>query len=130
MKFKRLRFVLLLLLIGLIIIIFMFYSNNIEKVNIAEEDKIMATDDNIPIGQLDNDFFYEESSATSESIEADDEFEKTEQSQQFPEIEPHIDETTGVKYVTYEDFGAKAQEGYDDYNIIKETHSFANENRV
>ena len=130
MKFNRLRFVLLLLLIGLIIIIFIFYNNNIEKVNIPKEDKIMATDDNIPIGQLDNDFFYEEGSTTSESIESDDELEKTEQSQQFQEIEPHIDESTGVKYVTYEDFGAKAQEGYDDYKVIKETHSFANENRV
>ncbi len=44
-------------------------------------------------------------------------------------IEPHIDESTGVKYVTYEDFGAKAQEGYDDYNVIKETHDFANKNK-
>lgn len=44
-------------------------------------------------------------------------------------IEPHVDEITGVKYVTYEDFGAKAQEGYDDYNVIKETHKFANENK-
>lgn len=44
-------------------------------------------------------------------------------------IEPHVDENTGVKYVTYEDFGAKAQEGYDDYNVIKATHEFANENQ-
>lgn len=43
-------------------------------------------------------------------------------------IEPHVDKTTGAKYVTYEDFGAKAQEGYDDFNVIKETHDFANEN--
>ena len=45
-------------------------------------------------------------------------------------IEPHVDETTGAKYVTYEDFGAEAEEGYDDFNVMKETHEFANENRI
>ena len=45
-------------------------------------------------------------------------------------IEPHVDETTGAKYVVYEDFGAKAEEGYDDFNVMKATHQFANENRI
>ena len=45
-------------------------------------------------------------------------------------IEPHVDETTGAKYVAYEDFGAKAEEGYDDFNVMKATHQFANENRI
>lgn len=43
-------------------------------------------------------------------------------------VEPHLDEITGIKYVTYEDFGAKSQEGYDDYYVIKATHEYANEN--
>ena len=45
-------------------------------------------------------------------------------------IEPHVDVITGKKYITYEDFGAEAKEGFDDYNVIKETHKFANENRI
>ena len=45
------------------------------------------------------------------------------------EIEPHIDEETGVEYVTYEDFGAKSDEGFDNYPIMKATHEYANENQ-
>ena len=44
------------------------------------------------------------------------------------EVEPHIDEQTGVKYVTYEDFGAKSDEGFDNYQVMKATHEYANEN--
>lgn len=43
------------------------------------------------------------------------------------EIEPHIDEETGVKYVTYEDFGAKSDEGFDNYQAMKATHDYANQ---
>ncbi len=39
---------------------------------------------------------------------------------------PHIDEETGVKYVTYEDFGAKSDEDYDNYESFKLTHDYAN----
>lgn len=41
------------------------------------------------------------------------------------QLEPHIDEN-GVKYVTYEDFGAKVDEEYDCYKAMKETHEYAN----
>ena len=39
---------------------------------------------------------------------------------------PHIDEETGVKYVTYEDFGAKSDENYDNYESFKLAHDYAN----
>ena len=41
-------------------------------------------------------------------------------------IEPHIDEETGAKYITYEDFGAKTDEGYDNYPNFKAAHDYAN----
>lgn len=43
-------------------------------------------------------------------------------------IEPHIDSETGVKYITYEDFGAKSDEDYDNYQSIKNAHDYANAN--
>lgn len=42
-------------------------------------------------------------------------------------IQPHIDDKTGEKYITYEDFGAKSDENFDCYICIKNTHDFANE---
>ena len=41
-------------------------------------------------------------------------------------IAPHIDETTGVKYITYEDFGAKSDESFDNYDVMKQAHAYAN----
>ncbi len=45
-------------------------------------------------------------------------------------IQPHIDEETGEKYITYEDFGATSKEGYDNYQVIKDTHDYANQNNI
>lgn len=42
-------------------------------------------------------------------------------------IEPHIDDVTNVKYITYEDVGT-VEENEDAYNIIKTTHEIANKN--
>lgn len=42
------------------------------------------------------------------------------------EIEPHIDNITGKKYITYEDFGAKSDENFDCYTCIKNAHNYAN----
>lgn len=131
MKFKRLRFVFMILLIVLIIIIFTLYNNNSIKINIAKDNEIVATDDNIPIGQPNYEIFYENDDySTSESIsmEVGEGVEDVEQTGQSSEIEPHIDETTGIKYVTYEDFGAKSDDGYDNYQAIKNTHDYANKN--
>ena len=98
-KIKRNIYFLMLIIIGVLMIL--FYSNK-EQSNseqtITQSKKIVV------------------SSQTKSNLE------------QNINIEPHVDETTGAKYVTYEDFGAKAEEGYDDYNVIKETHAFANEN--
>lgn len=45
-------------------------------------------------------------------------------------IQPHIDEETGEKYITYEDFGATSKEGYDNYQVIKDAHDYANQNNI
>ena len=45
-------------------------------------------------------------------------------------IQPHIDEETGEKYITYEDFGATEKEGHDNYQVIKDTHDYANQNNI
>lgn len=42
-------------------------------------------------------------------------------------VEPHIDEETGVKYITYEDFGAYADGEHDDYIPIRTAHNVANQ---
>ena len=38
---------------------------------------------------------------------------------------PHVDEN-GIEYVTYEDFGARADGKYDDFIAIRNAHAFAN----
>lgn len=43
-------------------------------------------------------------------------------------IKPHIDEKTGVKYITYEDFETGSSETEDCYQKIKEAHEYANSN--
>lgn len=43
------------------------------------------------------------------------------------DIEPHIDEITKTKYITYEDIGIN-NKLEDDYEIIKKTHEIANKN--
>lgn len=43
-------------------------------------------------------------------------------------ISPHIDEITGAKYITYEDFGASSDVNFDNYQCMKEAHDYANEN--
>lgn len=43
-------------------------------------------------------------------------------------VAPHIDTKTGVKYVTYEDFGAYADGVNDDYIPIRNAHIYANKN--
>ncbi len=45
-------------------------------------------------------------------------------------IQPHIDEVTGERYITYEDFGATSKEGYDNYQVIKDAHDYANKNNI
>lgn len=45
-------------------------------------------------------------------------------------IQPHIDEETGEKYITYEDFCATSKEGYDNYQVIKDAHDYANQNNI
>ncbi len=101
MKIRKLRgYFLILIIIGILLIL--FYNNQKQK-NLEEtiiESKIVVN------GQ------------TISNLE------------QNINIEPHVDEITGTKYVTYEDFGARAEEGYDDFNVMKETHEFANENRI
>lgn len=47
---------------------------------------------------------------------------------EYSNIEPHIDEKTGVKYITYEDFGAYSDGVNDDYAAIRNAHIYANEN--
>lgn len=43
-------------------------------------------------------------------------------------IEPHIDEATGIRYITYEDFGTSSDESFDNYQCMKNAHNYANEN--
>lgn len=45
-------------------------------------------------------------------------------------IQPHVDEATGERYITYEDFGATSKEGYDNYQVIKDAHDYANKNNI
>ena len=112
MKIKKIKkcFCFLILIIIVILINF-FYNNNEEhkknvKMGKTVEDSNVVQSDIVVNGKEISNFL-----------------------EQSISIEPHIDENTGVKYITYEDFGAKAQEGYDDYNVIKETHEFANKNK-
>ena len=111
MKAKRIKkYFCFLILIIIGILMTFFYNNRQKKLGQTEENKV----DNLNVLQsivvINNQEIYNlESNIT---------------------IEPHVDENTGVKYVTYEDFGAKAQEGYDDFNVIRETHEFANKNRI
>lgn len=99
MKIRKLRgYCLILIIIGILIIL--FYNNKEQK----NSEKTIVQSEIVINGQIISNL------------------------EQNINIELHVDETTGVKYVTYDDFGAKAEEGYDDYNVIKETHAFANEN--
>ena len=43
------------------------------------------------------------------------------------DVQVHTDPETGVQYVTYEDFGAKYDENFDNYEIMKNTHTYANQ---
>lgn len=43
----------------------------------------------------------------------------------YDSVEPHIDEN-GIKYITYEDFGARCDGIYDDMISIKDAHRYAN----
>ena len=101
MKIRKVRgYFLILIIIGILIIL--FYNNKEQK----NSEKTIVPSEIVINGQI--------ISNLEQSIN----------------IEPHVDEITGTKYVTYEDFGARAEEGYDDFNVMKETHEFANENRI
>ena len=101
MKIRKLRgYCLILIIIGILIIL--FYNNKEQK----NSEKTIVQSEIVINGQIISNL------------------------EQNINIELHVDETTGAKYVTYEDFGAEAEEGYDDFNVMKETHEFANENRI
>ena len=98
MKIRRKRFFLLIIIICVLVIV--FYNNNNQK----EIEKTIVQSEIVINGQ------------TISNLE------------QNITVEPRVDENTGVKYITYDDLGAMAREGYDDYNVIKETHELANQN--
>ncbi len=84
-------------------------------------DKIIFNSSNIS----DNDVNIEIEDDGTELVENAQEEQEIQLINDEIQLEPHIDEN-GIKYVTYEDFGAKSDEDYDNYQVMKETHNYAN----
>ena len=84
-------------------------------------DKIIFNSSNIS----DNDINNEIKDDGTELVENAQEEQEIQLINDEIQLEPHIDEN-GIKYVTYEDFGAKSDEDYDNYQVMKETHNYAN----
>lgn len=119
---KTKRNYLIILIIFILLALIYKYCDNILKSNTSNEETIIASNEDkkkqIVVDDIlksnEHDIF---SSNTETQMITTNE-----------EIEPHVDEQTGVKYVTYEDFGAKTDEGFDNYQIMKATHEYANQN--
>ena len=121
MKKKRvkIRFIIILIIIFLIGFSYFTYTkiDNYDKNEdmLALNLNLLTNDfeniDDILSGQLEDKYIY---NSLSEDINL------------VVQVQPHIDNSTGEKYITYEDFGARSDEQFDCYNCIKNAHDYAN----
>lgn len=120
-KRRTRRNVLILCMVFILLFLMYKYRDRLFTNNILNRGAIISSEENNVSNILVEDILessdYDVLSANSE----------TQLATTNVEIEPHIDEQTGVKYVTYEDFGAKSDEGFDNYQVMKATHEYANQ---
>lgn len=132
---RRIKLIfILLMIIGIIIIT--CASRTITKKNDTsifkqekEEKDIENINDNITPSEID----YSENeievsnydSTTYKNNEVNENRDSLKENNEI-QINPHKDENTGIEYITYEDFGAKSDDNYDNYEAIKAAHNYAN----
>lgn len=125
MKYKKAKFIFILFVIVAILIVSILYYKNVEKQKQLLQEEKYTQENLAQIGRTEDNYFSQIYNVMYDEI---NEEEQIEQEQKYEEIQSHIDENTGVKYITYEDFGAKSDESFDNYQVIKEAHDYANKN--
>ena len=132
MKQKKVRLIYLIIpiffiLVITIILFFMRYLNSNILITTGKEMKLeqseyqLVDDENIKMEISENKLEKYDNKYEEISQEVLEEVKKE-------NINIHIDPTTGIKYVTYEDFEVYADGKHDDYEAIMKTHIYANDN--
>lgn len=124
---KNVRKIILLCIIILITIVLCNITNTKRYISKNEDKQILPEDETISskIGEKEN--FFDAVYEKTENL-VNEERSSNNVVNEYSNIEPHVDTETGVKYVTYEDFGAYADGINDDYIPIRNAHIYANKN--
>ncbi len=124
---KNIRKVILLCIIILITILLFNVINTKKYISKNEDKSILPEDEMISSKIEETENFFNSVYEKTENL-VNEERSSNNVVNEYSNIEPHIDAETGVKYVTYEDFGAYADGINDDYIPIRNAHIYANKN--
>lgn len=126
---KNVRKIILLCIIILITIVLCNITNIKRYISKNEDKQILPEDEMISskIEEKEN-FFDTVYEKTEDLVNEERSSNNVSSNKANYNIKPHIDEKTGVKYITYEDFETGSSETEDCYQKIKEAHEYANSN--
>lgn len=123
---KNTRKIILLCIIMLMIIALYSITNIKSHISENEDNKILSKDEMTSSKMEEEEKYFDIIYEKNEKLVNEENINDIDESNN--NVEPHIDEKTGVKYITYEDFGAYADGMNDDYIPIRNTHMYANKN--